>query len=126
MLEVGRELHKRLGTMGTHLTTLGSRLNKTVEAYNAFNASLDRNVVTQARRFSSLQGLEPSRERSAPLEVLAVPAQKPDVHAGEVERPAADAALHAADPEPPEGRADAQIRGLAREATADEGDSAIA
>ena len=126
VLEVGRELHKRLGTMGTHLTTLGSRLNKTVEAYNAFNASLDRNVVTPARRFSSLQGLEPSLERSAPLEVLAVPAQKPDVHAGEVERPAADAALHAADPEPPEGRADAQIRGLAREATADEGDSAIA
>lgn len=83
VLEVGRELHKRLGTMGTHLTKLGSSLNRTVEAYNAFNASLDRNVVTQARRFSSLQGLEPSLERHPPLEVLAVAAQKPDVHADE-------------------------------------------
>lgn len=81
VLTVGRELHKRLGTMGTHLTTLGKRLNSAVEAYNAFNSSLDRNVVTQARRFSSLQGLEPSLERTPPLEVLAVPAQKADVHA---------------------------------------------
>ncbi|MET4098853.1 DNA recombination protein RmuC [Agrococcus sp. UYP10] len=81
VLEVGRELHKRLGTMGSHLTTLGKRLNSTVEAYNAFNASLDRNVVTQARRFSSLQGLDPSLDRTPPLEVLAVPAQKPDLHA---------------------------------------------
>ncbi|MGM1029100.1 MAG: DNA recombination protein RmuC [Actinomycetota bacterium] len=86
VLEVGRELHKRLGTMGGHLTTLGKRLNSTVEAYNAFNASLDRNVVTQARRFSSLQGLEPSLDRSPPLEVLAVPAQKPDLHAVETVR----------------------------------------
>ncbi len=112
IFEVGRELHKRLGTMGTHLTTLGNRLNKTVEAYNAFNASLDRNVVTQARRFSSLQGLEPSLEHAAPLEVLAVPAQKPDVHAGRAG--------------PAESRADAEIRALAGEATRNEGDSAIA
>lgn len=112
VLEVGRELHKRLGTMGSHLTKLGSSLNRTVEAYNAFNASLDRNVVTQARRFSSLQGLEPSLDHAPPLEVLAVPAQKPDVHA--------------ADPEPLEGRADAQIRGLAGEATRPTDDAAIA
>ncbi|MCH1881735.1 DNA recombination protein RmuC [Agrococcus sp. ARC_14] len=112
VFEVGRELHKRLGTMGTHLTTLGSRLNKTVEAYNAFNASLDRNVVTQARRFSSLQGLEPSLDGNAPLEVLAVPAQKADVYASDDERPGT--------------RADAEITGMAREATRDEGDSAIA
>ncbi|WP_206447850.1 DNA recombination protein RmuC [Agrococcus sp. KRD186] len=112
VLEVGRELHKRLGTMGGHLTKLGSSLNRTVEAYNAFNASLDRNVVTQARRFSSLQGLEPSLEHAPPLEVLAVPAQKPD--------------LHAADPDALEGRADAQIRGLAGDETRHERDSAIA
>ena len=117
VLEVGRELHKRLGTMGTHLTTLGTRLNKTVEAYNAFNASLDRNVVTQARRFSSLQGLEPSLEGNAPLEVLAVPAQKADVHAD---------AAGAAGEGPGGTHADLEIRAMAREATRDEDDSAIA
>ncbi|WP_147918152.1 DNA recombination protein RmuC [Ruania zhangjianzhongii] len=77
----GRELHKRLGTLGKHLTTLGKRLNSTVEAYNSFNASLDSQLVTQARRFSALQGLEPGLSAPPPLEVLAVPAQKEDVHA---------------------------------------------
>lgn len=92
----GRELHKRLGTHGKHLTTLGKRLNSTVEAYNAFNASLDSQLVTQARRFSALQGLEPSMSAPPPLELLAVPAQKEDVHGPElaalVDRAAQDAA----------------------------------
>ncbi|WP_157612396.1 DNA recombination protein RmuC [Ruania albidiflava] len=92
---VGRELHKRLGTLGKHLTTLGKRLNSTVEAYNAFNASLDSQLVTQARRFSALQGLEPNLAAPPPLEVLAVSAQKEDVHGVElatlVDRAAQDA-----------------------------------
>ena len=119
VLEVGRELHKRLGTMGTHLATLGKRLNGTVEAYNAFNASLDRNVVTQARRFSSLQGLEPSLERTPPLEVLAVPAQKPDVHAEPEE------AIGTHDTRP-RAAADRAILDIVREATGDAGPSAVA
>lgn len=77
---VGRELHKRLGTLGTHLATLAKRLNATVEAFNRFNSSLDSQVVTQARRFSALQGIDPSFEVPPPLEVLAVPAQKPDIY----------------------------------------------
>src|SRR5690625_700825 len=99
---VGRELHKRLGTLGKHLTTLGKRLNSTVEAYNAFNASLDSQLVTQARRFSALQGLEPNLAAPPPLEVLAVPAQKEDVHGVElttlVDRAAQDADRAARDP----------------------------
>jgi len=80
VLSVGKELHKRLGTMGGHLKTLSSRINGVVTAFNAFNTSLDRNVVTQARRFSDLQGLDASLEAPPPLEVLAVPAQKEDVY----------------------------------------------
>ncbi|WP_139177861.1 DNA recombination protein RmuC [Ruania alba] len=80
VFQVGRELHKRLGTLGKHLTTLGKRLNSTVEAYNAFNRSLDSQVITQARRFSALQGLEPELTSHPPLEVLATPAQKPDAY----------------------------------------------
>ena len=89
VLEVGRELHKRLGTMGGHLADLGKRLNATVDSFNRFNSSLDRNLVTQARRFSALQGLEPTLEAPAPLEVLAVAAQKHDLHASDAEGHAA-------------------------------------
>src|SRR5699024_1667975 len=79
------------------LTTLGKRLNSTVEAYNAFNSSLDSQLVTQARRFSALQGLDQSLTAAPPLEVLAVPAQREDVHAADdlevlVDRAAQDAA----------------------------------
>lgn len=81
VLSVGRELHKRLGTLGGHLQKLSARINSLVEAFNAFNTSLDRNVVTQAKRFSELQGIEPPIEAAPPLEVLAVPAQKPELYA---------------------------------------------
>ncbi|GAA2515726.1 DNA recombination protein RmuC [Rarobacter incanus] len=80
VFDLARELHKRLGTMGGHLVTMSKRLNDTVEAFNKFNSSLDRNVVTQARRFSELQGLTEIAS-PPPLEVQAVPAQKPDLYA---------------------------------------------
>lgn len=83
VLTVGRELHKRLSVLGRHLETLGKRLNAAVQAYNAVNTSLDRNVVTQARRFSALQGLEPALEAAPPLEILAVAPQKADLYGGE-------------------------------------------
>jgi len=81
VLTVGRELHKRLSVLGGHLQNLGRRLNSAVEAYNTLNSSLDRNVVTQVRRFSALQGLEPALEAAPPLEVLAVAAHKADLYA---------------------------------------------
>ncbi|WP_223405565.1 DNA recombination protein RmuC [Occultella gossypii] len=77
---VGRELHKRLGTMGKHLESVSKKLNSTVDAFNKLNASLDSQVVTQARRFSALQGLEPALDVPPPLEILAVPAQKADAY----------------------------------------------
>lgn len=80
VFEVGRELHKRLATFGKHLTDLGKRLNGTVEQFNKLNRSLDSQLVTQVRRFSSLQGLPAALESAPPLEVLAVPAAKPDLY----------------------------------------------
>jgi len=80
---VGKELHKRLGTLGAHLAKLGRSLNSTVEAYNRFAGSLDRNVVTQARRFSALQGLEEVLTDTSPVEALAIPPSKTDLYESE-------------------------------------------
>lgn len=82
--EVGRELHKRLGIVGGHLQTLAKRLNSTVTAYNSFANSLDRNVVTQARRFSELQGVPEAFEAPVLVESLAVAPQKSDLYNEEV------------------------------------------
>src|SRR5690625_6653671 len=69
--------------MGNHLQTLSKRINSLVSAFNTFNSSLDRNVVTQAKRFSELQGIESPLESPPPLEVLAVPAQKPELYSAD-------------------------------------------
>lgn len=52
--DAGRELHKRVATIAKYAQELGGALDKAVEKYNDFTGSLERNVVTQARRFEAL------------------------------------------------------------------------
>ncbi len=51
---LGRELHERLGTLGEHLTRMGSGLDRAVQAYNAGVGSLESRVLVTARRFTDL------------------------------------------------------------------------
>lgn len=105
VFEVGKELHKRLATFGKHLTALGNRLNATVEQFNKLNRSIDSQLVTQVRRFSALQDLEPAMETPPPLEVLAVPAAKPDLYGDDELREITAAPHPAPDPAEAERRA---------------------
>jgi DNA recombination protein RmuC len=59
--DLGRELYKRLATMGAHVTRLGKSLDGAVKAYNETVGSLERQVLVQARRFEShgITGIEP-------------------------------------------------------------------
>jgi len=52
--DLGQELYRRLGTFGGHLGRMGVRLGGAVEAYNSAVGSLERQVMSQARRFSEL------------------------------------------------------------------------
>jgi DNA recombination protein RmuC len=52
--ELGRELYERLSTMGGHVSKLGNRLEKAVEAYNETVGSLETRVLPSARRFPEL------------------------------------------------------------------------
>lgn len=52
--DAGRELHKRVSVIAKYASELGAALNKAVGHYNDFTASLERNVLTQAKRFESL------------------------------------------------------------------------
>lgn len=91
---VGKELHKRLGTLGQHLARLGRSLNSTVDAYNRFAGSLDRNVVTQARRFSALQGLDEVLTETSPVEALAIAPSKADLYGGSDARASDEESVH--------------------------------
>lgn len=52
--DLGQELYRRLNTFGGHLGRMGQRLGGAVEAYNAAVGSLERQVMSQARRFNEL------------------------------------------------------------------------
>ncbi len=66
--ELGRELYKRLSTMGVHVSKLGRSLDGAVKAYNETVGSLERQVLVQARRFErhGITGVEPPE--LAPIE----------------------------------------------------------
>jgi DNA recombination protein RmuC len=59
--ELGRELYKRLSTMGAHFSKVGRSLTGAVDAYNKTVGSLERQVLVQARRFEQhgIAGVEP-------------------------------------------------------------------
>ena len=52
---LGKELHARLATMGAHVAKLGRNLELANGAYNAFVGSLESQVMTQAKRFETLE-----------------------------------------------------------------------
>ena len=52
---LGKELHARLATMGSHVAKLGRNLDLATGAYNSMVGSLESQVMTQARRFEALE-----------------------------------------------------------------------
>ncbi|RIJ69832.1 DNA recombination protein RmuC [Nakamurella silvestris] len=52
--QLGRDLHGRLATMGSHLTKLGLSLTRSVEAYNASVSSIESRVLVTARKLTDL------------------------------------------------------------------------
>jgi DNA recombination protein RmuC len=84
--ELGRELYKRLATMGAHVTRLGKSLDGAVKAYNETVGSLERNVLPQARKFEKhgitgieLPEVQPIERHTRPLaaQELVESGQKP-------------------------------------------------
>ena len=66
--DLGRELYKRLSTMGTHVSKLGRSLDTAVRSFNETVGSLERQVLPQARRFEQhgITGIAPPE--LAPIE----------------------------------------------------------
>jgi DNA recombination protein RmuC len=74
LLDLGRELHARLGTLGAHTAKVGRSLQSSVEAYNAMVGTLESRVLVTARRMRDLEVvtddldvLEPVRSGPRPL-----------------------------------------------------------
>jgi len=85
---IGRELYKRIATMGSHAAALGKSLEAAVGKYNQFVGSLESQVMTQARRFEDLAAdhegralpeLQPLEIGARPLAKLALAAEEPAI-----------------------------------------------
>ncbi|MBJ7356050.1 DNA recombination protein RmuC [Nocardioides sp.] len=62
VFRLGRELHERLGQMGSRFDKLGRAIRSSVNAYNETIASVEGRVLVQARRFRDLQVTEKELE----------------------------------------------------------------
>ena len=88
VLDLGRELHGRLATMGRHLSRLGGQLESAVKSYNDTVASVESRVLVTARRFTELKVT--TDELAAPAQLSTVPKQ---VQAPEMVASATDSLL---------------------------------
>lgn len=69
VLATGRELHQRLGTLGGHLTKVGSSLEASVKAYNQAIGSLESRVLVTARRFHDLKVVDEPAGAPPPVDL---------------------------------------------------------
>ncbi|MBW3085884.1 hypothetical protein KEM60_02095 [Austwickia sp. TVS 96-490-7B] len=71
LLRLGAELHDRLGSLGGHVTKMGTSLRRSVESYNLMVGSLESRVLVSARKLHEL-GLA-SGELVSPTPLEATP-----------------------------------------------------
>ncbi len=76
--DLGRELYKRLSTMGAHVSKLGRALDGAVKSYNETVGSLERQVLPQARRFEQhgISGIAPPELTTVDRQTRALSAQE--------------------------------------------------
>ncbi|PSL01782.1 DNA recombination protein RmuC [Haloactinopolyspora alba] len=68
VLQLGRELHTRLSTMGRHVGKLGRQLDNAVKAYNETVSSLESRVLVTARKMTELEVVDDELESPAQVE----------------------------------------------------------
>ncbi|MDN5877778.1 MAG: DNA recombination protein RmuC [Brevibacterium sp.] len=68
VLKLGTELYERVGTLITHVTRMGSSLDRSVEDYNRFVSSLESRFLVTARKFPSTGIVEDELDKVAQLD----------------------------------------------------------
>jgi DNA recombination protein RmuC len=79
VLKLGRELHGRLSTLGSHISKLGRQINGAVKAYNDTVASLESRVLVTARRMVELKVADDETETPQQVELVAREVQAPEL-----------------------------------------------
>jgi DNA recombination protein RmuC len=88
VFELGRELYKRLGTMGGHVEKLGRSLTSAVNNYNNTVGSLESQVLSTARKLNEMKVTDEPLKELAGLEDTVRPLTKPELVAAAEAAPA--------------------------------------
>ncbi len=86
VLDLGRELHSRLATLGGHVGRLGRQLDGAVRAYNESVSSLESRVLVSARRLAELKVTDADLAVPAQLDRAARQVQAPELVASDEQR----------------------------------------
>ena len=68
VMQLGRELYDRLGTLGSHTARMGTALQRSVEAYNQLVGTLESRVLVSARRMHEAGVVEADLPVPPPVE----------------------------------------------------------
>jgi DNA recombination protein RmuC len=79
VFELGRELYKRLGTLGGHVDKLGRSLTSAVNDYNKTVGSLESQVLVSARRLHDLKVVDVDLDEPTAVEASVRPLSKPEL-----------------------------------------------
>ena len=79
VFDLGRELYKRLGTLGGHVDKLGRSLTGAVNDYNKTVGSLESQVLVTARKLHELQVVDVQLEEPTGIEASIRPLSKPEL-----------------------------------------------
>jgi DNA recombination protein RmuC len=80
--QLGRQLYERVGSLATHWTDVGDKLEKAVGAYNKSVGALETRVLVTARKFEDLEAALPEDgelARPEPVESLPRPLLAPEL-----------------------------------------------
>jgi DNA recombination protein RmuC len=86
VFELGRELYRRLGTMGDHMDKLGRSLTGAVKDYNRTVGSLEKNVLVAARKLNDLDVVGTELTERVPIEEPVRPLGAPELVAAAEDR----------------------------------------
>jgi len=103
LLQLGTELHARLGTLGKHVGALGSSLRRSVETYNQFLGTLETRVMVTSRKMAELGVVADEVETVPPVEVAVRSMTQADLLAEELESGTPGRDLLAEEDQPAQG-----------------------
>ncbi len=110
VLNLGRDLHGRLSTMGNHISKVGRQLTGAVKSYNDTVASLESRVLVTARKMADLKVVDSDIDAPAQIELVPREIQAPELVASatealvsidEIEADARFGVAPAREPQPP-------------------------